>query len=123
MSNRPKCAFTDCDNPVMKGETTGRLLSVCRECYERDRMLEWEPSRDTLILCTKQRAHGGYALWWGPEGRGYYAELEAAGRYTMEEAEWICRGIDAHPVPLREAMATAVTVADYPMPRQEGSNR
>jgi len=46
MSNRPKCAFTDCDNPVMKGETTGRLLSVCRECYERNRMFEQEPPQE-----------------------------------------------------------------------------
>jgi hypothetical protein len=73
--------------------------------------------KDTLILCLKQPASGGYALWWGPDRRGYYAELEGAGRYTRSEAESICRHAEvepafALPVPESEAIAAACTVVD-----------
>jgi hypothetical protein len=74
-----------------------------------------ESERDHLILCGPEIvAHGGYALWWGPDERGYYAELEGAGRYTREEAERICRGSPRGdlPVPLAEAIRAAVTVVD-----------
>lgn len=37
---RPKCTFIGCNNPVMKGPETGRLLSVCQECFDRGRMFE-----------------------------------------------------------------------------------
>ena len=33
-----------------------------------------------------------HRCWWGPERRGYRAEIEHAGRYTREEAIKICRG-------------------------------
>lgn len=34
-----------------------------------------------------------HRCWWGPNNCGYYTNLEAAGRYTREEALGIC--IDA----------------------------
>lgn len=74
-----------------------------------------ESERDHLILCGSEVvARGGYALWWGPDERGYYAELEGAGRYTREEAERICRGSPRgdRPVPQSEAIRAAVTVVD-----------
>jgi len=32
-----------------------------------------------------------HAMWWGPDERGYTGVIEAAGRYTREAAERICR--------------------------------
>jgi len=49
MSRRPKCAFTDCDNEVMKGPETGRLLSVCQECFDRNRAFENMQYRPSAI--------------------------------------------------------------------------
>lgn len=42
MSKRPKCCFKDCNNEVMKGEYTKRLLSVCKECFDRNRMFDYD---------------------------------------------------------------------------------
>lgn len=73
-----------------------------------------EPA-EYLILSTKHIGHGGYALWWGPKQCGYYAELEAAGRYTSEEADRICsmlRG-DAVTIHFRDAVALSGTVVEY----------
>lgn len=48
MTKRPKCAFKDCNNPVMRstlrpGNKPGPLLSVCEECFKADRMFPGEP--------------------------------------------------------------------------------
>lgn len=70
--------------------------------------------KDTLILSLVHVGRGGYALWWGPDRSGYYAELEGAGRYTRAEAESICGGSDrSAPMPLAEAQAKAVSVVDF----------
>lgn len=31
-----------------------------------------------------------HSAWWGPRCRGYYTEIESAGRYTLEEAMKHC---------------------------------
>lgn len=33
-----------------------------------------------------------HSAWWGPNNAGYYSKIEAAGRYTREEALGICIG-------------------------------
>jgi transketolase N-terminal domain/subunit len=57
--------------------------------------------RDILILSLNHRARGGY-----------YAELEAAGRYTRTEAKSICEYGTALPFPISEVMECACTVVD-----------
>ena len=50
MGRRPKCAFVDCDNEVMKGPETGRLLSVCQECFDSGK--PWQSERPKVeIMC------------------------------------------------------------------------
>ncbi|MGQ3671832.1 hypothetical protein ACT6QG_05490 [Xanthobacter sp. TB0136] len=54
-----------------------------------------------------------HSAWWGPDRRGYNTHLTHAGRYTRDEALWICTrargGREFHsnptevPVPLRDA--------------------
>ena len=34
--------------------------------------------------------------WWGPQERGYFFNIEQAGRYTHDEADEICRGARSH---------------------------
>jgi len=53
MSKRPKCTFKNCDNLVMKGPETGRLLSVCQECFDRNRSFEVEMTQrpKVEIMC------------------------------------------------------------------------
>ena len=70
--------------------------------------------RDMLILCLKQPAIGGYALWWRPNRAGYCAEVEGAGRYSKTEAKEICAPAyaEAVPVPLHVAAGLAHMVAD-----------
>lgn len=77
-------------------------------------------TRDTLILSLTHIGRGGYALWWGPDQNGYYAELEAAGRYTRAEAESICAGLEGHsvPVPEAEAISKAFTLVDFTQVRK-----
>lgn len=54
-----------------------------------------------LILC-KERANG-IAVWWRPDRRGYTNNVDAAGRYSKEEADSIAgiRGED-FPVPEKD---------------------
>ena len=45
--------------------------------------------------------------WWGPNRRGYYWDLNAAGVYSREEAESICDGSDHVAVPCEKARKAA----------------
>lgn len=55
------------------------------------------------------------ALWWGPERSGYYSALEAAGRYSEEEARSICRFASGNAVAVLEedAMRLAYSVVEW----------
>jgi len=44
---RPKCAFNDCNNPVMKSVEKNVLLSVCQECFDAGR--PWNLSEATTM--------------------------------------------------------------------------
>ena len=70
--------------------------------------------KDQLILCTKENAHGGYALWWRSNRSGYCAEVEHAGRYSKTEARQICFGTsgEAVAVPAQAAAMMARAVVD-----------
>lgn len=59
MSKRPKCVFKDCDNEVMRGPETKRLLSVCAECFDANRASElW-------IACARcGRRWPASQAWW-----------------------------------------------------------
>lgn len=35
-----------------------------------------------------------HKAWWGPNGCGYYVDVNSAGRYSYEEAVDICNGRD-----------------------------
>lgn len=39
-----------------------------------------------LLFCAKEAGHGEVCLWWGPNSCGYTTDLDAAGRYTDEDA-------------------------------------
>jgi hypothetical protein len=55
------------------------------------------------------------ALWWGPDQRGYYSALEAAGRYTEAGAREICKIARGNAVAVLEedAMAMAYSVVEW----------
>ena len=73
-----------------------------------------ESERDHLILCGPEDHHDVFALWWGPDERGYTVSLERAGRYTLDHAARICASTTRgdRPVPLAKAIRAAVTVVD-----------
>ncbi len=57
----------------------------------------------------------GALLWWGPNRAGYTTDLDAAGRYSEDEArkQAVSRVTD-HSVPLSRALAAAVTATTVP---------
>lgn len=54
------------------------------------------------ILCLERGPWGNEAVWWGPSNCGYYANLDAAGRYSEAEARKIATPTDI-PIPCDDA--------------------
>ena len=42
---------------------------------------------DTYLVWSNE-----HSAWWGPNESGYYTSIEAAGRYSREDALGICIG-------------------------------
>lgn len=86
MGRRPKCAFIDCDNPVMKSAEKNLLLSVCEDCFRAGRLFpkagesETRGSKmkqdytsfnliledDSCVECPMYRGIGGYMVCLHP---------------------------------------------------------
>lgn len=63
----------------------------------------YAPSKETWKVTGNQELYyieavgkfvGNAMLWWRPDGNGYTANLDEAGKYTREKAERICSGFD-----------------------------
>lgn len=50
------------------------------------------------ILCLERGQWGNEAVWWGPDQRGYFADLNRAGKYSEDEAHRIATPDDI-PIP------------------------
>ena len=65
-----------------------------------------------VIVTTKQKAYGN-CLFWGEERSGYTADLDSAGRYSVEDAIDICSNGDSFMVSLELAKKWATAVVNF----------
>lgn len=84
-----------CNDPPEYCSGTGHFVDAIRSAFPADAKPEGKDncSESPNSSDARQRFDADWLVWsnyhsawWGPSNRGYYADIESAGRYTLEDA-------------------------------------